>query len=108
MPRANSGAGPDPEDMSQDIVKATWDKATPVLANVYEHKETTLWKNSNAYFKKTEDAGWKNMKDTGQWTVSEGWSAYLSGGEIRKAWLRLLARIARAANISDSGSVHLQ
>uniref|UniRef100_A0A1Y1KC52 Uncharacterized protein n=1 Tax=Photinus pyralis TaxID=7054 RepID=A0A1Y1KC52_PHOPY len=73
-----------PMDPSQDLDTSTFDSATGVGAGVYKNKETMLWRNSSAYYKKPEDKSWTKMRDTGQWTLQEGWSAYLSGGEIRK------------------------
>lgn len=58
-----------------------------VFAGVFKNKETMLWKDSSAYYKRPEDGEEpfkRRMRETGQWTLPEGWSAYLSGGEIRK------------------------
>lgn len=73
------------QDPSRDRDLATWDGATTVGPGVYNNKETMLWENSSAYFKKPGDTAWKRMKTTGQWTLPERCSVYLTGGEIRKA-----------------------
>ncbi|KEY75299.1 hypothetical protein S7711_11298 [Stachybotrys chartarum IBT 7711] len=72
------------QDPSEDLDESTFASATFAGTGVYKGKETMLWKNSNAYYKGPDSKEWQPMRDTGQWTLKEGWLAYLSGGEIKK------------------------
>ncbi|RSL41367.1 hypothetical protein CEP53_012800 [Fusarium sp. AF-6] len=42
-------------DPSQDLDESIWKDATPVFAGIFKDKETVLWKDSSAYYKRPED-----------------------------------------------------
>lgn len=76
-------------DPSEDLVESLWQNATEVkMSGVFNNQETMLWKGSSAYWKTPEEKDepfTKKMRGTGQWKLPYGYSAYISGGLIRKA-----------------------
>lgn len=72
-------------DQSQDLDEEAFGRATEAGPGVYNNRETMLWKNCDAFYKKAGAKDWTRMRGTGQWSLEDGYSVYLTGGQIKKA-----------------------